>query len=257
MEEFFDFGAVQKHRARAAPRLGAVKPVLDELAARLLDRLDDTTRIFNLALDFGGRGAVAPALIARSMEVDSVDFSPAMADQAGGTPWVIGNPDDFGLDQARYDLVVAHLVLHWLNDLPGALIQLRRALKPDGLLLASLPVLGTLGALREALLEAELALTGGVSPRVSPFPALGDCAGLLQRAGFALPVADAEEIVFEYENPMRLLLDLRDAGETNAVQARSRSFMPRTLLPMALNTLPERDGRKIVTLRMAVLTGWA
>jgi NADH dehydrogenase [ubiquinone] 1 alpha subcomplex assembly factor 5 len=256
LEQIFDLHAVRAHRDRAAGRIGRVAPVLDELAARLLDRLDDTNRHFCTALDFGGRGAIAPALIACGMDVVSADFSAPMAALAGGKPMPIGS-ENFGLASQEFDLVVAHLSLHWINDLPGALIQFRRALKPEGLFLASVPVLGTLGGLRAALLEAEEALTGGVSPRVSPFPDLRDCAGLLQRAGFALPVADVEDIEFLYANPLKLLHELRDAGETNAVLGRSAKFAPRGLFPAALGAMPRQDGRYAVTLRMAVMTGWA
>jgi SAM-dependent methyltransferase len=158
---------------------------------------------------------------------------------------------------ASFDLIVASLSLHAVNDLPGALIQLRQALKPDGLLLASMPALGTLAELRSALTEAEAALTGGVSPRVSPFPELRDCAGLLQRAGFAVPVADIEEIRLLYRDPMGLLRDLRSAGEGNAIRLRERGIPPRALFPMALASLPAEDGRVPVTLRLAMMTGWA
>ena len=256
MERIFDFAAMRKHRDRAAPRIGRIAPVLHELAARLLDRLDDTTQKFTTALDFGGRSAIAPALLARGMSVVSADFSAPMAALAGGEPFFFQS-ENFGLEAQTFDLVVAHFSLHWINDLPGALIQLRRALKPKGLLLASMPVLGTLAELRTALLTAEEALTGAVSPRVSPFPDLRDCAGLLQRAGFALPVADVEDISLLYANPLALLHELRDAGETNAVLARSRIFPPRALFPAALSALPMRADRFEVTLRMAVLTGWA
>ncbi len=246
-----------KHRDRSAARIAALLPVLEDLGERLLDRLDDTSRRFATALDFGGRGAIAPALAERGMEVVSADFSPAMAARAGGKPLVLAGPEDFGLPEGAFDLVVAHLALHWLDDLPGALIQLKRALKPEGLLLASMPVLGTLQTLREALLEAEEALTGGVSPRISPFPELRDCAGLLQRAGFVHPVADVEEITFLYANPLDLLHELRDAGESNALLDRQRRTPPRGLFPAALAALPVQDGRAIATLRMAILTGWA
>jgi len=256
LEEIFDFHAVRQHRERAAARIGRVAPVLEALAERLLDRLDDTNRSFRSALDFGGRGAVAPALAARGMEVTSADSSPRMAAMAGGTPLVIES-EDFRLGVQKYDLVVAHFGLHWINDLPGALIQLRRALQPEGLFLASMPVLGTLGELRAGLLEAEAFCSDGVSPRVSPFPDLRDCAGLLQRAGFALPVADVEEVSLRYADPFALLRELRDAGETNAVAARSRRFAPRALFPAALSSLPVEDGRVRITLRMAVMTGWA
>ncbi|HVE21108.1 MAG TPA: methyltransferase domain-containing protein [Acidocella sp.] len=256
MEQIFDFDAVRRHRDRAAPRIAHLAPVLSDLAERVLDRLDDTSRRFTTALDFGGRGAIAPALRQRGMSVDSADISALMAARAGGTPLLIES-EDFRLEPQRYDLVVAHLSLHWFTDLPGALIQLRRALKPEGLLLASLPALGTLQDLRTALLEAEESLTGGVSPRVSPFPELSDCAGLLQRAGFSLPVADVEEIELLYANPLALLHDLRDAGETNALRARRKTFVPAALFPAALGQMPQRDGRIIARLRMAVLTGWA
>jgi SAM-dependent methyltransferase len=256
VDQIFDFDAVRRHRDRAAQRLAPLAPVLTDLAARVLDRLDDTNRHFVSALDFGGRGFIAPALQARGMIVESADVSPAMAAIAGGTPIVIDS-ETFGLETQKYDLVVAHLSLHWFTDLPGALIQLRRALKPEGLLLASLPAFGTLQALREALLDAEETLTGGVSPRVSPFPELSDCAGLLQRAGFSLPVADLEEIEFLYANPLALLHELRDAGEANALAARRKIFAPAALFAAALGRLPTRDGRLVARLRMAVLTGWA
>ncbi len=139
--------------------------MLDALAARLLDRLDDTSRKFAAALDFGGRGSIAPKLSARGIAVVSADISPQMARLAGGLAVAVdGEALPFG-DQ-KFDLIVAHCSLQWVNDLPGALIQLRRALKPDGLFLASMPVLGTLATLRTALLEAEEALTGRVSTRI-------------------------------------------------------------------------------------------
>jgi hypothetical protein len=117
--------------------------------------------------------------------------------------------------------------------------------------------LGTLGELRQALTEAELALTGGASPRVSPFPELRDCASLLQRAGFALPVADLEELRLLYTDPFTLLRDLRGAGEANALRQRDRRVPPRALFPAALAAMPEVGGRVAATLRLAYLTGWA
>ncbi len=254
--EIFDTRAVRQHRARAAGTVATLAPVLDDLAARFLDRLDDTKTTFKTALDFGGRGSVAPSLAARGMAVVSADLSGAMAARAGGMALAVdGEALPFG--DKTFDLIVAHLSLHWINDLPGTLIQLRRALRPNGLFLASMPTLGTLQDLRTALLEAEHDLTGAVNPRVSPFPDLRDCAGLLQRAGFALPVADVEEIEFLYASPLALLHELRQAGETNAVQARSRKIPPRAMFPTALEQLPRRQGRYMATLRMAIMTGWA
>jgi SAM-dependent methyltransferase len=254
--QVFDSRAVRRHRDRAARHLPQVRDLLDDLAGRLLDRLDDTTHRFTRALDIGGRGSIAPALRARGMHVTSLDPSAAMAREAGGAA-VAGEPECLPFAPGSFDLVVASCALHWVNDLPGALIQLRQALRPDGLFLASLPVLGTLDTLRTALTEAEAAMTGGAAPRISPFPDLRDCAALLQRAGFALPVADADDITLAYADPAALLRDLRAAGETNAVILRDKRTPPRALLPAALAGLPAQDGRTTIRLRLAFLTGWA
>jgi len=252
----FDRTAVRRHRDRAAGGIAAVADVLCDAAERLIDRLDDTTRVFSRALDVGGRGIVAPLLRARGIEVVSCDLSPAMA-ALNGAPAVAADEEFLPFAPASFDLVTASLSLHWINDLPGALIQLRQALKPEGLLLASLPVLGTLVELRTALTETEAALMGGASPRVSPFPELRDCAALLQRAGFVLPVADLTELRLLYADPFGLLRDLRAAGEANAVWLRERRPPLRALFPAALAALPVTDGRVPVSLRIGVLTGWA
>jgi SAM-dependent methyltransferase len=253
--EVFDRRAVRRHRDRAARSVGTVADVLRDAAERLLDRLDDTNRPFTRALDVGGRGVVAPLLRARGIEAVSCDLSPAMA-ALNGAIAVAADEEFLPFAPASFDLVVASLSLHWINDLPGALIQLRMVLRPDGLLLASLPALGTLGELRQSLTEAEAALTGGAAPRVSPFADLRDCAALLQRAGFALPVADAEELRLLYADPFALLHELRASGETNALRERDRRVPPRALFPAALAALPVEDGRVPVTLRLAVMTGW-
>ncbi len=247
----FDRRAVRLHRDRAANTVHRVAPILEEAADRLLDRLDDTTQRYGSALDVGGRGVVAPLLRARGLHVVSCDLSPRMA-ALSGAPAVAADEERLPFAAHSFDVVVASLALHWVNDLPGALIQLRLALRPGGLFLASLPVLGTLAPLRTALTEAELALSGGASPRVSPFPELRDLAGLMQRAGFEVPVADVERISLAYASPAALLADLRAAGETNAVQLRDRRIPPGALFPMALATLPLE-----VELRLGFVTGFA
>jgi SAM-dependent methyltransferase len=252
----FDRRAVRRHRDRAAATVAAVADILADTADRLLDRLDDTTRSFTRALDVGGRGFVAPLLRARGIETFACDLSPRMAARAGA-PAVAADEELLPFAPRSFDLVVANLSLHWVNDLPGALIQLRHALRPDGLLLASLPALGTLAELRTALTGAESEMSGGAAPRVSPFPDLRDCAALLQRAGFALPVADVEDIRLLYADPLRLLRDLRHAGEANAVALRDRRAPPRVLFAQALASLPQQDGRTVATLRLAIMTGWA
>ncbi len=257
IEQIFDERAVRLHRDRAAKLLPAVAGALNHHAEHhILDRLDDTKTQFLSALDFGGRGAIAPALKSRGMTVISADFSAKMASLACGLPVAVtGEALPFG--PQKFDLIIAHCSLHWINDLPGALIQLRKTLKPGGLFLAAMPILGTLAELRTAFLDAEHSLTGAVNPRISPFPELRDCAGLLQRAGFAAPVADAEEIELLYANPVALLHELRAAGETSATLARSKTPPPKSLFPAALAALPMREKRAIATLRLAILTGWA
>ena len=253
----FDRRLHRLRRDRAARTVDRVAPVLEEAADRLLDRLDDTTHRFARALDIGGRGVVAPRLRARGIgTVVSLDLSPGMAERAGGLA-VCGDEEWLPFGTGAFDLIVASLSLHWVNDLPGALIQIRRALAPDGLFLASLPALGTLQTLRESLAAAEAALRDGAAPRVSPFPEVADGAALLQRAGFALPVADAEGIALAYRDPLALLRDLQAAGEANAVLARDPRPVPRALFPAALSRLPGADGTTPVTLRLVTLTGWA
>jgi len=251
----FDRDAVRLHRDRAARTVGSVADLLRDGAERLLERLDDMTGGFGLALDVGGRGVVAPLLRARGIDVVSSDLSVPMARLNGGVAVVV-DEEFLPFAAGSFDLVVASLSLHWINDLPGALIQLRRVLRPDGLFLASMPALGSLAELREALTQAELSLCGGASPRVSPFPDLRDCAGLLQRAGFAAPVVDLEEIVVRYADPLRMFRDLRAAGETNAVRARSRKMARTELLPAALAAMRGEDGRVPARMRLAMMTGW-
>ncbi len=252
----FDRAAVRRHRDRAAARVDAVADLLGGLAERLLDRLDDTTRRFTAALDLGGRGVVAPLLAARGIGCLSCDLSLPMAAR-NPRPAVVADEEYLPFAPGSFDLVVASLSLHWVNDLPGTLIQLRHTLRPGGLLLASLPALGTLGGLRAALTRAEAAVSGGAAPRVAPFPDLSDCAGLLQRAGYALPVADVEDVDLSYADPMTLVSELRAAGETNALVERDRRIPPRALFAAGLAGAAGTDGRVAVRLRLAVLTGWA
>lgn len=254
--QVFDRALVRRRRDRAAATVHRVEPILAEAAERLLDRLDDTTHRFARALDLGGRGVVAPRLAARGIPlVVSADLSPAMAARGGGLA-VAADEEWLPFGEGSFDLVVAALSLHWVNDLPGALVQIRRALAPDGLFLASLPGLPTLHELRGALAAAEVELRGGLSPRVSPFPDLRDGAALLQRAGFALPVADAEDLAMRYRSPLGLLADLRAAGEGNAVLARDGRIPPRGLFPRAVSRMPVDDAGMPATLRLIMLTGW-
>jgi SAM-dependent methyltransferase len=253
----FDRPLLRRRRDRAVATQHRVAPVIEAATERLLDRLDDTTRRFERALEIGGRGFVAPALKARGIGfVASMDLSARQAGIAGDMP-VAGDEEWLPFAAGSFDLVVANFCLHWVNDLPGALSQIRRAMAPDGLFLASLPALGTLQPLREALTTADATLRGGASPRVSPFPELRDGAALLQRAGFALPVADIEDIALAYRDPLMLLRDLQAAGETSAILARDTRTPPRALFPAALSALPAGPEGVPATLRLLTLTGWS
>ncbi|GBQ22748.1 methyltransferase [Acetobacter estunensis NRIC 0472] len=259
----FDRHAVRLHRDRAAHTLDGVQDVLDDVAARLLDRLDDLTRRFPLALDLGGRRSTISGLQARGIEVVCSDLSLALArrNRIPDVLSVCADEEFLPFASNSFDLVVANLSLHWVNDLPGTLLQIRQVLRPDGLLLASVPVLPTLSALRESLGEAELAVSGGVSPRVSPLPTLRDCAALLQRTGFALPVVDAETIDIRYRSGLALLRDLKATGESNAVSLRDRRTPSRLLFPAALDMLSsehqDTDGTLAMPLHLAIISAWA
>jgi SAM-dependent methyltransferase len=259
----FDRLTHRRRRDRAAPLVEKAEPILAEAASRLLDRLDDTTRRFSRALDLGSRhGLLAQGLRDRGIAtVVAADLSPAMAGRAGvrGVPAVAADEEALPFADASFDLIVSNLSLHWVNDLPGALVQIRRALAPDGLFLATLWAWGTLAPVREAFLAAEAAHAGGASPRVSPFADLRDCAGLLQRAGFALPVADAETLTVEYASPFGLFADLRALGETNAVAERSRRPLRRAVLAAVASDLAGRmrEGQLAIPFVIATLTGWA
>ena len=261
----FDRRAWRLHRERAArsgPATGAVDFLHAEIADRLVDRLDVVNREFAVALDLGARdGGLARALAARAGTRLVVAAEPALASLACAPgPRVAADPELLPFGDASFDLVASNLALHWTADLPGALVQLRRALKPDGLLLAALFGGQTLIELRTALFEAELAEEGGVSPRVSPSIELADAAALLQRAGFALPVADSETITVSYPDLLALMGDLRGMGETNALAARRR-FLRRTTLARAALIYAERfgdaAGRIPASFEILFLCGWA
>ena len=258
----FDRAAWRAHRERAA-RQGSVDFLHEEVADRLLDRLDLVQREFPLALDLGARaGGLRERLVDRPGTIRVVEAEPAAGFLARRDGFrVMVDPELLPFRDAGFDLIVSSLALHWVADLPGALVQLRRALKGDGLLLAAMLGGQTLVELRTALFEAELAEEGGVSPRVSPAIELGDAAALLQRAGFALPVADGETIMVSYSDMFALIRDLRGMGETNALAARRRSGTRGSTLARAAAIYAEHfgdaEGRIPATFEILFLCGWA
>ncbi|MBC7147637.1 MAG: methyltransferase domain-containing protein [Thioclava marina] len=233
-----DREALIRHRQRAAraPELF----LHEDAAAELDERLQEVNRTFT-----------APALIAAFPE-----------------PWleilpnakVVSDDEVLDLEEGAHDLVVHGMGLHWANDPVGQMVQAARALKPDGLFLGVMFGGQTLTELRAALAQAEAAITGGLSPRVLPMGEIRDLGALIQRAGFALPVADAVTRKVTYETPLRLLSDLRAMGETNALASRNRRFLRRDVLVEALRlyfeTYQETDGRVRATFETVWLTGW-
>lgn len=261
----FDRRLVRARRDRWAPAFDAHDFLFREVADRLADRLADTTRRFPLALDLGSRsGILAQELKGRGgiETLVQAELSAALARGAARHgPTVVADEEYLPFAEGRFDLVLSNLSLHWVNDLPGALIQARRALKPDGLFLGALFGLGTLAELRHALLEAEIETAGGAGPRLSPMAELRDGAALLQRAGFALPVADADTITVTYANALALMRELARMGEANATVARPRRPLRRSTLIRAAEIYAKRhgdaEGRVRASFQVIYLTGWA
>jgi SAM-dependent methyltransferase len=234
-----------------------------EVASRMADRLSDVKRSFGVGVDLGGRGGHMAQAVLRTGRVErlyATDASPALAARLP-VPSVAADEEALPFADASLDLVLSSLALHWVNDLPGTLVQVRRALKPDGLFLGALFGGETLWQLREALMEAELAVLGGVSARVSPMADLRDAAGLLQRAGFALPVADRDPITVAYQDAWALMRDLSRMGESNAVRLRAPGPLRRAILAEAGRLYAERHafegGRVRATFEILYISGWA
>ena len=257
------------HRARLDRAAGGYAGA-DFLKARTAQdvvlRLEAILRRFPVAVDLGARNGHFFKALADSdarAKIDTVieaDLSARMLNDRGA-PRVVADEERLPFGDATLDLVVSTLSLHWTNDLVGALIQIRRALRPDGLFLGAIFGGATLTELRQCLLAAEAELSGGAAMRVSPFADAIDAAGLLQRAGFALPVADVDRVKVRYAHPIKLLRDLRAMGETSVLLDRSRKPLGRQVLFRAIELYVERfaeaDGRVPATFEIVSVTGWA
>lgn len=234
-----DRAALNRNRARAA-RAPALF-LQEEAAQEIKDRLELVNRAFT-----------KPAVVTGFSQV----WQDVLPDAR-----IVADDEVLELEEGTYDLVIHSLSLHWASDPVGQLIQVRRALQPDGLCLVSLFGGQTLHELRSALAEAEVRVTGGLSPRVLPMGEIRDLGGLLQRAGLALPVADSVAIPVSYTDPFALMRDLRAMGETNALDARLRRPTRRTVLEEASRIYTaqhaDADGRISATFEMIFLSGWA
>lgn len=251
----FDRGLVRRRQARALA--GAYPDFLVRRALEdLEERLGAVTRRFALAADLG-----TPLPLAGSVLAAKADAVLRMAEAQGGDADFVGDLEALPLAEESIDLAASLFALHAVNDLPGAMIQIKRALRPDGLFMACLPAGQTLTELRQVLLAAEVEVTGGASPRISPFADLRDLGGLMQRAGFALPVIDSETVTVRYGTIFGLLADLRAMGWANALADRSRKPLRRGVLLRAAELYAERfadaDGRLRATFELVWLSGWA
>jgi SAM-dependent methyltransferase len=256
----FDRALVRRHLRRALAA-GYADFLLRYAAADLDERLATVLRRFALALDLGSPTDAAAQALQTSGRADRVVRMAPVPGARGAGMLVIGDEEALPFADESFDLAVSLLALHGVNDLPGALIQIRRALKPDGLFLGCLLGGASLAELRQAFAAAEAELEGGISPRVAPFADVRDLGALLQRAGFALPVTDVEPVTVRYADPFALMRDLRAMGLANALSERRKGPLRRATLFRAAQIYAERfsdpDGRVRATFELVWLSGWA
>jgi SAM-dependent methyltransferase len=258
----FDRALIRRRRRRALAR-GPASFLLDRVAEDLADRLAAVMRRFDLALDLGTPGEAVRTALAVLGSVGAIVRASAVPDDPARRleKFVAADEEALPFRDGSLDLVVSALALQFVNDLPGVLIQIRRALKPDGLFLGALIGGETLTELRQAFAAAESEMEDGVSPRVAPFADLRELGALLQRAGFALPVADVDRLTVRYDSVFGLMGDLRRMGATNVLNARRRVPLKRaTLIRMAeiyAERFADEDGRVRATFEIVWLSGWA
>jgi SAM-dependent methyltransferase len=242
--------------------VGPATFLLDRVAAELSERLDPVMRTFNVAVDLGTPiDAVRRALAVSGKVGTLIAAEPDATQLSDAFLRVAADEEALPFADGSLDLVVSALALQFVNDLPGTLIQIRRALKPDGLLLTALIGGDSLIELREAFAQAESEIEGGLSPRVAPFADLRELGALMQRAGFALPVVDSDRLTVRYDSPFALMRDLRAMGATNILSERRRVPLKRKTLQRMAQLYADRfadaDGRLRATFEIAWLSGWA
>jgi NADH dehydrogenase [ubiquinone] 1 alpha subcomplex assembly factor 5 len=259
----FDRRLLIERRNRVADGAADHDFLLARVADDLAERLSAINRRFPIALNLGAHHGLIGRRLRRLPGIEMViDVEPAarLLAQCGG-PRVQADEEALPFADESLDLVVSGLALHFVNDLPGTLLQVRRHLRPDGLLLAAMLGGTTLTELRNALLAAEEEIEGGASPRVAPFADVRDLGALLQRAGFALPVADSETVTVTYADPLALMRELRAMGAANVLLARKKSPLRRATLTRALEIYVDRfglaNGRIPATFEIITLTAWA
>jgi len=263
--QIFDRGLINRRLDRAwvgAPGQAQADFLLARAAEDLGDRVSLVKRRFALAADFGSPGPHGAAALAAGPVDCVIRLAPTEASGGnGGFLPAVGDLERLPTADGRLDLAVSLLALQTVNDLPGALIQMRRALKADGLLIAVMIGGESLTELRQSLTIAESEILGGASPRVAPFVDVRALGGLAQRAGLALPVVDLDRAIVRYPDMLALFADLRAMGATNALHARSRKPLRREVLLRAAAVYAERfadpDGRLRATFDLVWLAAWA
>jgi SAM-dependent methyltransferase len=252
---------LRRHRLRALHG-EPIDFLLKHVAEELVERLLAVKRSFSIVVDIGTPGPALRAMIRSQALAPIVIGAEPLADELrSGEPLLVAADEEaLPFADGSLDLAVSALALHTTNDLPGALAQIRRALKPDGLFLGALLGGETLTELRQSFAAAESEIEGGVSPHVAPFADLRDLGALLQRAGFALPVADSDRLTVRYANAFDLMRDLRGMGASNALVERRRAPLKRaTLLRMAqiyAERFSDPDGRLRASFDIVWLSGW-
>jgi SAM-dependent methyltransferase len=258
----FDRALLRARRRRAAA-LGPATFLLDRVAEEFVERLSVVLRRFALAVDLGTSGDALRSALVRSAAVDRIVAVDTVVTGLPGPPAlaIAAGEEALPFRAGGLDLVISGLALQLVNDLPGTLLQIRRALRPDGLFLAALLGGETLTELRQSFTAAEAELAGGASPRVAPFADVRALGMLLQRAGFALPVADVDRLTVRYDTPFALMHDLRRMGATNVLTERSRRPLRRSVLMRMAEAYAARfsdpDGRVRATFDIVWLSGWA
>lgn len=262
--DVFDRAAVLRFKTRAAPNIGQHNFLFDWALENIMERLALVKKDFPCCVIGGARQSppVTEKLRGQNniQKLRIMDSAPSLLEKQS-SPVLLADDEWLPFADDTLDLFIQNLGLHSVNDLPGALIQINRALKPDGLFIGAMFGGDTLIELRQVLNQAELVHSNGLSPRIAPFADKQQMGGLMQRAGFALPVIDSDTVTVTYDNMFKLLEDIRGMGESNAITARHKSPLPRAVLMNAAELyqqqFSEADGRIHATFEIIFLLGWA
>ena len=259
----FNRTQLRNRRNRAADQFSTHAFLLDEVGVQLAERLKDVKRSFKIAVDLGCHdGRLAPLFSGRNgiEQFLQCDLSELMIAKASGPYRLVADEEWLPFARESIDLVISALNLHWVNDLPGALIQIWRSLRPDGLFSAAIFGGNSLTELRQALIKAESEIDGGISPRIAPFIEMQDLGALLMRSGFNLPVIDSDTITVTYPNALKLMNDIKGMGESNVLKQRRPNLKSRSVLIAAAHhyqqMFGDSTGRIPATFEVLYFTGW-